>query len=221
MKKLPLHVVVLIAVLLFAFNNKPLPYPNSYTRIFSSTSDSLNPTLYPLFIENSGTNSQFQTLLRFEKRGFFTNRFKKIVFQYFYQGGTKGFSMTSYVGARTKQDFDSTIIFSSYLTPSNVRKYPEINSNVHLGDVELINQKKSIKILRRLGKDTINKYFVMYPILETLIKNGNTETFINYKLYFVSDTALIRNIDPESKIALLNVTSTSVSGNPSPPHGGN
>lgn len=221
MKRFFPFVAVVLGFFLLSFNPRPVSRSLTHQKNILNAVDSLNPTLYPLYIENSKSKPQLHSLLRLENRGCFTNHFKKIIFQYFYQDYKNGFTLTAYIGRRKKKDFDSTVVkFSSYITSCGITNDDQIGSNVYLGDIELTNQKAAIKILKTLSQDSLKyKFIVFKPVKDTSIIQGVTRVSVNYALYTVSDTAEIcnlRNVKP-----LLASNLNSVSANPSPPHGGN
>ncbi|HSZ34253.1 MAG TPA: hypothetical protein VK772_13140 [Puia sp.] len=222
MKKLLPFITVCISFGLFSFYPSPVPRSLSHYKKNLNKNDLLNSTLYPLYIENTRSNPQLGKLLRLEKRGFFTNRFNKIVFQFFYQNDQNGFSLTAYVGKRTNRTFDSTVQFTSYTNSCSGQTSVDIGPNIYLGDIELVDQKAAIKKLEALSPDSSQyKYIIFKPALETQTTNAITRVSVNYKLYAVSSLTDICNINDAAKSSYLNVTVIPVSGNPSPPHGGN
>jgi hypothetical protein len=220
MKKLFPFVAVGLAVFILSFNPRPIPHSLLHRKKVTNAVDPLNPTLYPLFITNFKNNSQLEKLLSLEKRGCLTNRFKKIIFQYFYQDDQRGFTLAAYVGARKKKDFETSVVqFSSYTACSSPDK---IGPNVYLGDIEFADQKNAIKILKTLSPDSPKyQYIVFKPSLETKIEGGVTRVSVNYKIYTVQNLTEICNIKDSSETSSFSITTVNVSANPSPPHGGN
>jgi hypothetical protein len=220
MKKFLPFITVCISFSLFSFYPSPAPKPLSHREKTGDKYNPLNPTLYPLYIENTSANPQLHNLLSLENRGCFTNHFKKIIFQYFYKDDLNGFALAAYVGRRKKKDFDSAIIkLSSYTTSCNGHNYDEITQEVYLGNIELVDQKNAIKILKTYIQDSPNcKYIVFKPSVETTTANGVTRKFVIYRIYPLQNLTDICNIKDTSKSSL---TLTTVNANPSPPHGGN
>ncbi len=222
MKNLFHFVAVTLVLFLFAFT--PTPRLKSRPPKKISIGVSLNPVLYPLYIDNSTKNSQLDSLINVQRKGCFLNHYKKIIFQYFYKDDPTGFTLTAYIGTRKQKKFEQKVIqFSSFTTLCDT-PYKQIDKNVFLGDFEFVDQKAAIKSLDSLSSDNIaNKYIVFYPSLEQVVMNGISRVNINYKLYAVSALSEICNIKPDAKgpIGALTVKPAGPSTNPSPPYGGN
>jgi hypothetical protein len=232
MKKLFPFVAVGLAVFILSFNPRPIPHSLLHRKKVTNAVDPLNPTLYPLFIENSDKNKQLDLLIQLGTRSWIAGDFRKMIFQFVYQNKNDGFTLVAYGGRRKQKGIDSTkfVLFKSYITPCvtvppNYKVY-NIGPNVYLGDLEFYKQKEVMDTLKKYSSQKADyPYIVFYPWLEDpVIVNGITRIHVRYLLYAVSDLSEICKIgagNPVKKNGVFTVTQGNASTNPSPPRNGN
>lgn len=232
MKKLFPLVAAMIAFLILSFDPCPVSFSLVHQKKASNPVDPLNPTLYPLFIENSDKNKQLDALIELGTRSWIAGNFRKIIFQFVYQNQNSGFTLVAFGGRRKQKGIDSTkfVQFSSYNTPCvpvpTSQQVYSIGPHVYLGDLEFYTQKEVMHTLKNYRSHKAEyPYIVFYPWLEDpVIVNGISRINVRYLLYAVTDLSEICDIGaapPVKKNGIFTVTQGNASTNPSPPRNGN
>jgi hypothetical protein len=223
-KKLFPFVTIGIAFFILSFEPYPVFHSLINQKKASSTGNPLNPTLYPLYIENSANNPQLDALIELGTRSWIAGNFRKIIFQFVYQNQDSGFTLVAFGGRRKQRGIDSTKIvqFLSYITPCvpPPAKVYNISRHVYLGDLELFEQKKVMKTLNDYKKHKgDHPYIIFYPKLDTSIYNNITRINVKYEIYSVTSLSDICSIG--TGVSLMSTTQANASTNPSPPRNGN
>jgi hypothetical protein len=204
MKKLIFLMVVVSALSLQLFANRPISGSSTFPKNHKNGSDWLDGNLYPLYLEGS-TKDALLALLNKMK----ADPKLKIVFQFFYQKNDV-LTLAVYTGSKDGQNYDQVIDFK--LKPYKhcvIINMDKLDVGAYLGAMEIDQGANLDKLIDIVTKNKIIVFMPeKYPVPPT------KKIAIMYE---------ICTADTESGICTSDQgkAKTGVTTNPSPPHGGN